>query len=145
MKTIKVMLAAGLLVAAASASAGQVSPFPVDVDLTNMTAAGDMITARFQDDPDVFIGCGTRTFEFADDTIFESGFCQAEDADGEQITCFTFSEGLINAIGRLADFSFITFSWQEVDDGNGGVTLECNRVGSSTQSFYLPDFKKPRE
>ena len=34
-----------------------------------------------------------------------------------------------------SSYGFVTFSWD--DDGAGNLT--CNRVGFSTQSFYLPD------
>ncbi len=61
--------------------------------------------------------------------IFTTGFCQARNAAEEQFTCFTQDADLIDAMSSTADFSFITFAWNE--DG------ECTRIGFSTQSFYL--------
>ena len=114
--------------------AGEVQPAPVEVDLALMFAHGDQVTARFSDNDIEYIGCGTRTF---DDGVnpFEWGFCQANNAAGDQVTCFVYENpNLIRAIGAVSDFSYITFSWQ--DDGNDGA--ECTRIGSSTQSFYIP-------
>lgn len=117
--------------ASVSALAGTVQPAPVIIDLDNKFAHGDMLTARDSDDPTALIGCGVRYF---DDSVavFEFGFCQAQVA-GELITCFIQSPGLLEAVHSLGDYSFITFSWD--DDFN------CTRVGSSTQSFYLPKTK----
>lgn len=122
---------------AASAYAGFAQPAPVDVDLTVGLAQGDQLTARFDADPDVFIGCGTRTIRTGGGTLVRTGFCQARDAADEQVVCFTQDTDLLDAMRALSDFAFITFSF--VDDGAGG--FECRRVGSSTQSFYLFDFE----
>ncbi len=123
-----------------SAYAGFAQPAPVDVDLTNGFAQGDQLTARFDADPDVFIGCGSRTIRTGSGT-FRTGFCQAADAADETVTCFTQDPDLIDAIKALSDFAFITFSF--IDDGAGG--FECRRVGSSTQSFYLFDFSSLKQ
>ncbi len=130
------MAGAAALVLGATAYAGFAQPAPVQVDLTAGLAQGDQKTARLDADPDVFIGCGTRTIRTGGGTIVRTGFCQAEDADGEQVTCFTQDDELLDAMQALSDFAFITFSF--VDDGAGG--FECRRVGSSTQSFYLFDY-----
>ena len=106
------------------------------VDLVNMTANGDQVTARIAKDDFSYIGCGIRVF---DDGVnsFAFGFCQAAaDSEENQITCFTENPNLLQTMGATSDFAFITFSWQ--DDGFGGA--ECTRVGYSTQSFYLPNF-----
>ena len=118
------------------AFAGLKQPAPVLVDLVNMGAQGDQVTARIAADDVSFIGCG---FSIIDDGVippFEFGFCQAGDSEENQITCFTQNANLIDAIKATSAFAFITFSWQ--DDGSGGA--DCTRVGSSTQSFYLPNF-----
>lgn len=126
-------LVLALLVGSASAHAGFVQPAPVTVDLDNRFASGDLVSARFADDEISFIGCGTR--KFSDPAFpgseFEFGFCQASDADDEQFTCFTEDPFLLDAAGRVSDFSFISFSWNE--DG------DCTRIGVSTQSFYIPE------
>ncbi len=119
------------------AVAGLTQPAPVDVDLDNMIAIGDQYTARITKDDTQFIGCGSRTFDDGMGNSFVFGFCQAEDADGDNVTCFTQNPVLIEAMRSTSDFAFITFNWR--DDGFGGA--ECIRVGHSTQSFYLPNFK----
>ncbi|NWG70666.1 MAG: hypothetical protein HXY23_03525 [Parvularculaceae bacterium] len=128
--------AAAVAALAASAYAGFAQPAPVDVDLTAGLAQGDQLTARIDADPDVFIGCGSRTIRTGGGTLVRTGFCQAKDAADEAVLCFTQDADLLDAIRALSDFAFITFSF--VDDGAGG--FECRRVGSSTQSFYLFDF-----
>lgn len=137
MKMMKHLIAGGALavVLGASAYAGFAQPAPVDVDLANGVANGDQLSARLDVDPDVFIGCGTRTI-LTGGGLVQTGFCQAEDAADEAVLCFTQDADLINAMQALSDFAFITFSF--VDDGSGG--FQCRRVGSSTQSFYLFDF-----
>ncbi len=124
------------VVLGASAYAGFAQPAPVDVDLTAGIALGDQLTARLDDDPDVFIGCGTRTILTGAGTLVRTGFCQAEDAADEAVLCFTQDPNLLDAMRATTDFAFITFSF--VDDGAGG--FECRRVGHSTQSFYLFDY-----
>ncbi|GGB79083.1 MULTISPECIES: hypothetical protein [Henriciella] len=119
----------GAMALAPAASAGQTQPAPVQVDLDNFFAQGDLISARDDKDGDVFIGCGTRSFAGG----FEFGFCQAEDADGDRILCNIDDPVLIDAAQSTSDTSFVTFSW--ADDGFGNMI--CNRVGTSTQSFYL--------
>ncbi len=125
-----------LMLLAAVASAGLKQPAPVTVDLVNMIALGDQNTARIARNDLDFIGCGIRVF---DDGVnsFSFGFCQAGDSEENQIACFTQNANLLDAIKATSAFAFITFSWQ--DGGFGGT--ECIRVGSSTQSFYLPNFK----
>jgi len=137
MKIKYLLSVVGLTLMAVIASAGQVVSVPVEVDLTNMFASGDQNTARIARDDVSFIGCGTRDF---DDGInsFSFGFCQAADSNDVGIVCFTQNPILMDAIKAHSAFAFITFSWQ--DDGAGGA--ECTRVGSSTQSFYLPNFTR---
>ncbi len=120
----------------ASAYAGFAQPAPVDVDLAAGVALGDQLTARIDADPDVFIGCGTRTIRTGGGALVRTGFCQARDAADDQVLCFTTDGDLLDAMQALSDFAFITFGF--ADDGAGG--FQCNRVGSSTQSFYLFDY-----
>jgi len=54
-------------------------------------------------------------------------------ADEVPAFCSTFDPDLLDAMKSVSDFSFITFSWN--------VAGECTRIGFSTQSFYLPNFK----
>ena len=134
MKVRHFLVCAGLTLMAGITHAGLEQPFPVDVDLVGMGASGDTYTARTSAGDTEYIGCGSRTIDNGLGTLFEFGFCQAEDVDGDAITCTTQNADLINAIRSVSDYAFITFSWQ--DDGFGGA--ECTRVGHSTQSFYLP-------
>jgi hypothetical protein len=120
-----------LAVAASVALAGQVQPAPVLLDLVNRVAQGDMVTARFSDNPFEFIGCGVRTLMLADGTLFRTGFCQAGISETEFFTCFSDQTALVEKMAEGNDFSFITFAW----NANG----ECTRVGFSTQSFYIPE------
>jgi len=139
MKKIQVAVMAGLIsFFAVDGIAGEVQPVPLEVDLVNMFALGDQATARFSDNDVEHIGCGIRTIDDGVNPFFEWGFCQANDATGEFIACFTENPDLIRAIYAISDFSFITFKWQ--DDGIGGA--ECTQIGSSNQSFYIPGFFK---
>jgi hypothetical protein len=122
-------MASCLALVSSVAVAGQAQPAAVEVDLVNMSAHGDMRTARNDKDKDVFIGCGVRTLVGGAEPFY-FGFCQAEDAEGERIVCSTLDPDLLFAMNATADNSFVTFSWNEVD--------ECTRIGFSTQSFYLP-------
>jgi len=134
MKPRNVLIFAILVLVSSVAAAGFTQPQVVDVDLDNMTAIGDMHTARLADNEVELIGCGIRVFDDGLGGEFSFGFCQATDADEEQVLCTTFSQYLVDAIATSSDFSFVTFSWDEND--------ECRRVGFSTQSFYLPKTKK---
>ena len=131
MKLRNLWLSLALLVFTSVAYAGFTQPAVVEVDLTNSFAGGDQLTARTSDNPDVFIGCGIRIFDNANNPFYW-GFCQARDSEGESIQCFTQSPDLLEAMRSTSAYAYITFSWNP-------STLECTRVGFSTQSFYLPD------
>ncbi len=118
------------------AYAGLTQPAPVVIDFDNFTAFGDQYTARTAKDDTSFIGCGTRNIDDGMGFSFRFGFCQAGDADGNTVTCLTENPNLLDEMRANNSFAFITFSWE--DDGAGNLT--CNRVGFSTQSFYLPNF-----
>ena len=135
MKTLaKIMLgAASTMMFALPAQAGKVQPAPVTVDLDTRFAGGDLITARDDKDDEVFIGCGMRAFDFGGGATFTTGFCQATDDEGDAVLCFTQSDHLLESMRSTSDSAYLTFSWD--DDGSGNLT--CNRVGFSTQSFYL--------
>ena len=132
-KSLAVLVGAAFI--STQAFAGAVQPAPVTVDLDNMFATGDMVSARTDKKNDeTFIGCGTRNFETGEGLpLFNWAFCQANDGDGNQITCFTQNPDLVETIHAINDFSFITFGWTE--DELGG--LNCSRMGFSTQSFYI--------
>ena len=127
--TVTMTLLAGI------AYAGLIQPAPVVIDFDNFTAFGDQWTARTADDDTSFIGCGTRNIDDGMGFSFRFGFCQAGDADGNTVTCFTENPSLLDEMRANNSYAFVTFSWD--DDGAGNLT--CNRVGFSTQSFYLPD------
>ena len=138
MKVINVLVVLCAVVFASVSFAGQTQPAPVDVDLDNRTASGDMLTARFDDDDDVYIGCGIRKFDLGGvGSEFQFGFCQAEDSEGEVAFCTTESVHLLDAMTATSDYSYVTFSWDE-----DGV---CTRIGFSTQSFYLPSKKTKKK
>ncbi len=121
---------AALALVSASAFAGMTQPQVVQIDMDARSALGDMVTARTANNDVEFIGCGIRHIDDGAGGAFELGFCQAADADGEQITCFSQNPGLLDAIAAITDSSFITFGWDEMEN--------CIRIGTSAQSFYLP-------
>ncbi len=125
----KSLFAAPLLLSSV-AFAGVETPLPVDVDLAGQFALGNMRTARESKNDVEFIGCGTR----GAGTPVQFGFCQATDAANEFIFCLTDNPDFIAAVRGLADYSTILFSWVV----NEGGDATCTRLGTSTQSFYLP-------
>ena len=131
MKIKKTATAIAILLFSSLAFSGSVVDAPVDVDLDNNFAFGNMASARFSDNDVEFIGCGVRYIDNGAGGIFVFGFCQATDAAEESLFCSTENPDLLEAIKSIADFSFITFA----ADGNG----QCTRIGNSTQSFYIPD------
>jgi hypothetical protein len=129
------IFAAALALVWGSAYAGLAQPAIVTIDMDNQLAQGDQLAARTAKDDTSFIGCGTRHFDDGMGNSFRFGFCQAGDADGNAVTCFTQNPNLLDEMRANSSNAFITFSWD--DDGAGNLT--CNRVGFSTQSFYLPN------
>ncbi len=127
------MFALGATLLSMPAFAGTTLPQEVVVDLESMRASGDMTTARRTGGKAAYIGCGTRNTEGVDGALFSWAFCQARNAEEEQVTCFTFNPELVKTVREINDFSWVTFSWTEDENG----TLTCSRMGFSTQSFYL--------
>lgn len=123
-------ICAAAIFASATALAGLTQPAPVTVDLATGIASGDQVTARYSKNTVEFIGCGIRKIS-SGGAILDIGFCQASDAAGVQFTCFSQDPNLLSAISASGDFGFITFGWDLATD-------ECNRIGFSNQSFYLP-------
>ena len=127
--------AAALALFSSLAAAGFLQPAPVIVTPNgdgSGIAFGDMVSARFAPDTISLIGCGTRTVDDGAGGVFHFGFCQATDAAGVQGFCSTDRADLLEAMHATGDFSFITFAWD--------VDGFCTRIGTSTQSFYIPDF-----
>lgn len=116
-----------------TASAGSTSEVPVTIDTENSIAYGNMVSARFSDNPDEIIGCGVRHYAFADGTEYSWGFCQARVEPGVVKLCSTTNPVLLDKMSNINDFSYISFGWDEND--------ECTNVGFSTQSQYIPEFK----
>lgn len=136
----KLMFMFASLLFSVTVYAGFVQPAPVVIEVDaagNGIALGDMISARNSENEFEFIGCGIRAADDGAGGAFYSGFCQASVEEEGSVTCFTQNVDLLEGINILSDSSFITFSW--TDDGSGNLT--CVRVGSSTQSFYLPEGK----
>ena len=126
-----------LTLMAGVAYAGLVTPAVVVVDLEFMTAQGDQWTARRSKNDVEFIGCGIRVIDDTMGGTFSFGFCQAADSDDVQVFCSTQNADLLDAMKATSAFAFITFSFDE----NG----ECTRIGFSTQSFYLPNFRVKKQ
>ena len=134
----KIILAFALTVVSTSLYAGFTQPFPVEIDFENRAANGDMWSARISDNENMLIGCGSRQIQFGEE-IVAFAFCQARVAEGEDggVICNTFDPVMVAAINAIADYSFVTFNWNE--EG------ECTRIGFSTQSFYLPKHKVKKD
>jgi hypothetical protein len=132
MKTGYVFSIGALSLVCTVAAAGYVQPAPVTIDFTNRVAQGDLLTARNSKNKFEFIGCGVRY-----DLTGAYMFCQAglgPDPATEQIVCFSDNPNLLDAAKSISAFSYIRFVWDQ--SGN------CTEIGNSTNSFYLPDFKR---
>jgi hypothetical protein len=126
------LLVLALVVSSSTALAGFTQPAPVAVDGADQLASGDMATSRYTKGQ-TFIGCGVRSV-VTPTGVVSFGFCQARDAEGDEIICFTENAELLNVMRATSAFAFIVFAWTEGEEGEA----ECTRIGFSTQSFYLP-------
>lgn len=136
---IHIVLSIVILALASTVSfAGDFLEVPVVIDFEIGFAEGNQLTARTADNDIEFIGCGVRNFN---DGSFSHrfGFCQARDAADNFVFCDTFNPSLIDDMSSISDLAYITFDFREV----GPDLYECIRVGSSTQSWYLP-YKKAK-
>lgn len=132
----KTLILLTLMLLSVAAYAGLAQPAAVTIDYFEGggIASGDLITARNSDNEFEFIGCGIRAFDDGAGGATDWGFCQASLEEEATVTCFVIDNAeLMEGINVLSDSSYVTFSWD--DDGEGNLT--CNRVGASTQSFYL--------
>lgn len=137
MKIKTVLLGTVVSLASASTFAGQIVDVPVDIDLDNRLAVGNMTTARFSENEFEAIGCGVRQWAFPDGTSFSWGFCQAKVEEGANQLCTTQNPELLDTMKASSDFAFVTFRWDEND--------ECTYVGFSTQSQYIPELKDKKD
>jgi hypothetical protein len=136
MTTGKVIAAAILGVISGIAAAGSIEDLPVEVVLNgdgSGSAFGNMTSARFSDNDVELIGCGTRIIDTGGGSLFEFGFCQATNAAEDRAFCSTENPELVDALRSISDYSFVTFSFNDLG--------ECTRIGLSTQSFYIPSGK----
>jgi hypothetical protein len=128
------LMAIGLLALSSSiAMAGRVQSVPVTVTVNadgSGNASGNMASARASANDVEYIGCGVRKFIDGTGAVIASGFCQAGDAAGVIASCFIDNADLLDAIENVADYSFVTFSWN--------TDQQCRMIGISTQSFYIP-------
>ena len=132
----KTLILLTLMLLSVAAYAGLAQPAPVTIEYYEGggIASGDLITARNSENEFEFIGCGIRAFDDGAGGATDWGFCQASVEEEGTVTCFVIDNPeLMEGINVLSDSSYVTFSWD--DDGEGNLT--CNRVGASTQSFYL--------
>ena len=136
MKT-RILLTALMTLFASTAFAGLHLPETVMVDLDERLAKGDIWSARFSEGEAEFIGCGIYTLDDLNGSYAAFAFCQARDVNEVVAFCATQNDGLIEAIRAIADFSSITFRWDEND--------QCTDIGSSTQSYYLNDNMSKKE
>lgn len=126
------------LFASAAINAGTSTDVPVTIDTEARTASGNMLTARFSENEFESIGCGVREFANTDGSFnFSWGFCQARLEEDANVVCSTQNPQLLDKMAAINDFSFVTFRW---DENN-----ECEYVGFSTQSQYIPEFKDKKD
>ena len=130
MKIRYLLSVAALTLLVGGASAGVVQPAAVEIDLTNMIAIGDQVTARTSKNKFEFIGCGIRVFDDGIVAPFSFGFCQASVSENGIIVCTTSSPDLLDALKATSAYAFIDFEWN--------ANFDCTKIGFSTQSFYLP-------
>jgi len=135
MKLLGLACAGALALTSSLAFAGVFAPVPVMIDTENGLAFGDQLSARFSKNDQELIGCGVRYRDDGEGGVFVFAFCQATDADGNSLSCLTFSETLVEAVESISAYSFITFAADE--EGT------CISIGNSTQSVYLPDALGP--
>ena len=109
----------------------------ITIDSGFGNANGNQLAAKTSANDVEYIGCGVRNTEDGIFPPFRFGFCQAGDAAGNTVFCDTFNPNLIDSMRSISDYAYITFSWREIAPNEN----ECIFVGSSTQSFYLPDKK----
>jgi len=128
-------VSAALTLVATSAIGGDVNPTPVEVDLVNRVAFGDLVTARYSRNEVESIGCGIRATSDGFN-VLEFGFCRATDRQNEEILCTTFDDVLIEVISASSSKSFILFNWDE--------EANCTQIGVSNQSLYLPKVPQKR-
>lgn len=136
MKSRRILTTAILGLFSSVVVAGSVNDVPVEVLLNgdgSGSAFGNMTSARFSDNDVEYIGCGTRTIDAGDGSLFEFAFCQAGNAVEDEAFCSTENPELVATIRSISAYSFISFSF----DGVG----ECTSIGLSTQSFYIPSGK----
>jgi hypothetical protein len=119
--------------AASVALAGYVQPSPVTIQLNpdgSGAASGDFVTARYSDDSNSAIGCGTTVYPDGAGGFLRYGYCQASDAAGNYVACASDSPDLLDQARALASNSYVRF----VFDADG----QCLVIRTSTQSLYLP-------
>jgi hypothetical protein len=136
MKTRYLFSTLFLVLVATSSFAGRFNDVPVTIDFDAGFAEGSQLTAKTSKNEVEFIGCGIRNFNNGFSS-FRFGFCQAEDAAGNFVFCDTQNPSLLDDISSISDYAYITFDWIETAPD----IRECIRIGSSTQSWYLPDKK----
>ena len=133
MKLAKLLLPALLPLLCSQAFAGAFNVAPVSIDFENQTASGNLIAARASESPHERIGCavgyGNLVGHFA--------YCEATDADDNDIACITYDAGMIDTIASINTFSFVFFRWEEGHSLPPGFEL-CTRVTVATRSIHIP-------
>lgn len=115
----------GVVMVVETAEAGLYLPEPVEVDLTNRSAVGDMWSARYGDPSESFIGCGVVSVQGG----AQFAFCQARDVQGDFIFCAINDPDLIESVKAITSDAVLRFQWNEND--------ECTVVNVSTNSYSI--------
>ena len=135
-KTNVLAVAAIAALYAVQGMAGDFAEVPVVVNLEERTAQGAQTSARFANNDVENIGCSATVRSDGVNPVFKYGFCQATDAEGVYAFCYTYDPELVDANNSIANYGFISFTWNEND--------ECVSVKNSTQSRYIPDFAQAK-
>ena len=109
--------------------AGVTSYQPVEIDIDNMSAKGNMVDARFTANKFERIGCGLSTYVYSDGETSVQGWCQVSLSEGKNTICFTEVPDMLEMIKSIDDYSYISFRWDKSGD--------CSFIHISTQLQYI--------
>lgn len=147
MKLIRLLLQATIFLLASPAFAGEFHIAPVSIDFDNQSAEGNLIAARFSDNPHERIGCavgnGVRS-PFGDSGPY--AYCEASLTDSKfpDAFCITDDHVMIDTIASINTFSYVYFMWQ-VERKKGDEINVCTHITVATRSVHIPSVLKPAD
>lgn len=146
MRSILTLVVGMLALVSSALYAGAASINPgVSIDFDEGFADGAMWPTRSSVNDVEYIGCSYKGVAQPflspnmpwKQPVTQWAWCQAMDADGAYVACFTKNQDLLDALQAISPFSYIRFYFTDLDAHNIG---ECTRFDFSTQSLHLPDF-----